>query len=434
MNRALLTSRLPALALVAGYIAAAAPAEAQVAGQTTAPTTAGPGGEQADKSSTTFVDVQAGVGYSSNPLLQFQGRSSAFGRLSVLAFHSWNSEVASSSVSAYVENTTYLRGGYGSKQIFSLNARTRRALNEKVSVFGDLAFSGDIAGQLSNRFLTPVPDGPPPPPDTIPPPGSDPGLFNFSGRQYRLSGTVGASIATSARSSVSLSAGAAHAFFTGGSNSDADYSTYQGSIGYNHQLSERTWIGANVSLQHQDFKGSDYANIVNTTATFRTQLGQNINASGSVGVLAVYSQRAGESDHSYSPSFAGSICATGERSSICANISRDASVPFGFGQIQGTGGASINTSFGLNYSRALGPGQSIQASVTASRNSNVGGLSNTQFDRTYVTGLVGYDRKVGNRLFAGASVGVRKLFESGPDPRTDFNGNIHLRYRFGDVQ
>ena len=427
MNRAVLLSRLPAFALAAGYFAAAAPAAAQVA----PPTTTGAGGEQPKASSTTFADVSAGVGYSSNPLLQLQGRSSAFARLSLLALHSWNSERGSTSVSGYVENTTYLRGGYGSKQIFSLSARTRQAVSEKATVFGDLSFSGDIAGQLSNRFVTPVPVGAPPPPDINPLPGTNPELFNFSGRQYRLTGTVGASIATSARSSISLSAGATHGFFTG-SNKASDYSTYQGSFGYNHQLSEPTWIGANVSVSREDFAGSNYANIVNTTATMRTQLGQNINANGAIGILAIYDHRAGVDSHSYSPSFTGSICASGERSSWCANVSRDASVPLAFGQNQGSRGASINTNLGVNYSRNLGPEGTIRASLTATRVSTVERVQNTRGTNTYVTGLVGYDRKVGTRLFAGVSAGARKLYEIGPDPRMDFNGSVYLRYRLGD--
>ena len=32
------------------------------------------------------------------------------------------------------------------------------------------------------------------------------------------------------------------------------------------------------------------------------------------------------------------------------------------------------------------------------------------------------------------SGGVRKLFQAGPDPKTDFNANAYLRYRFGDIQ
>jgi hypothetical protein len=432
MNSVLLSSRLPALALAAGYFVATAPAAAQEAPPTTTGPATGTGGEQPKASSTTFVDVDAGVGYSSNPVLQLQGRSSAFARLSLTALHSWNSERGSTSVSGYVENTTYLRGGYGSKQIFSLTARTRQAVSEKTSVFVDLSFSGDIAGQLSNRFVTPVPVGTPSPPDIIPPPGSNPELFNFSGRQYRLIGTVGASIATGPRSSISLTAGATHGFFTG-SNKAADYSTYQGSFGYNHQLSEATWVGANVSVSREDFAGSDYANVVNTSLTARTQLGQNISANGSIGILAIYNHREDVNSHSYSPSFSGSICATGERSSLCANISRDASVPLGFGQTQGSRGASINTNLGVNYSRSLGPGETIRATLTATQDSTVSRILNTRFTSTYVSGLVGYDRKVGARLFAGVSAGARKLYQNGPDPRTDVNGSLYLRYRLGDL-
>src|SRR5438105_1091183 len=113
MNRAFLSRRLPALALAASYVVASAPAAAQVAPPTTTGVGTGVGGEQPKASNTTFADIDAGVGYSSNPLLQIQGRSSAFARVSLLAVHSWNSERGSTSVSGYVENTTYLRGSYG---------------------------------------------------------------------------------------------------------------------------------------------------------------------------------------------------------------------------------------------------------------------------------------------------------------------------------
>ncbi|HZC37247.1 MAG TPA: hypothetical protein VE221_01085 [Sphingomicrobium sp.] len=427
MKRILLASRLPALALAGGYLAAAAPA----AGQATAQAPGETGEQPAIKSTTTFLDVSAGVGYSSNPLLELQGRSSAFARLSLNAFHSWNSERGSTSLSGYVEDTSYLRGGYGSKDIFSLDARTHQAVSERVQVSGDLSFSGDIAGQLENRFTTPVPVTPPPP-ETTPPIATTPEIFNFSGRQYRLSGQVGASIATGVRSNVTLSASATHGFFTG-QNKLADYTTYLGSFGYNHQLTEFTWIGADVSVQRQDFRGGNYANIVNPTATLRTQLGQNINASGSVGLLAIYDYRDGVSEHSYSPSFTASICRSGEKSQFCLNASRDATVPIGFGVGQGVQGASINTNLGLNYTRPIGRGGSIRATLTATRDSTVDRLQTGKFTSTYLTGLVGYDRKVGHRLFAGVQAGVRRLYETGPDPSTDFNGSVYLRYRLGDL-
>ncbi len=69
----------------------------------------------------TTLDLSAGIGVSTNPSLQVGGTSSAFGRVSALGAHEWRSERTSTSLSAYVENTTYLKG-YGSKQIFDLGA------------------------------------------------------------------------------------------------------------------------------------------------------------------------------------------------------------------------------------------------------------------------------------------------------------------------
>ena len=207
------------------------------------------------------------------------------------------------------------------------NAHTDQALSEKVRVYGDVSASGDIAGQLTNRF-TPDPVVLPPPETNPPPPSTFPELFNLSGRQYRIGAQVGASIATGERSSVSLSAGVNHGIFTG-SNRVADYTTYQAGLGWQHKLSERTSAGVSVNFQRQDFQGNDYANVINTMVNLNTQLAQDIQASGSVGILAIYEHRGGETDHSYSPSFSGSVCKTGERSSFCADIRETPRRPWG---------------------------------------------------------------------------------------------------------
>jgi hypothetical protein len=422
----LLSSRLPALALAATSLAAAVPAAAQATGQTTDQTTGQTGEGPENRRVVSFADVTASVGYSSNPLLE--ARSSIFGRLSVFGFHGWNNERGSTSLSAYVENTTYLQGGYGSKPIFRANAQADRAVSETVRVFGTLGITGDVAGQLTNRFTSPPVITPP---DTNPPPETNPDVINLSGRQYRVDAQAGASISASARSSVSLTAGASRAFFTGAK--EADYTTYQGSVGYSRQLSERTSVGTNLSLQRQDFRGSDYSNIVNPALTFRTKFAEDIYATGSVGLLAVYAHRGGESDHSYSPSFSGSVCKTGEQSSFCANLSRSASAPLSIGEANNARSTAITTNFNVSYSRQLGQRGTIRALVTASTSSRVRAVDDERFRTTYITGLVSYDRKIATRLFAGVSGGTRRVFQTGPDPRMDYNGNFYLRYRLGDL-
>jgi hypothetical protein len=379
----------------------------------------------------TYADINAGAGFSNRPFLQ--GRSSSiFGRVSLSAFHGWNSERGSTSITGFIEDSTYLSGGYGSKVIFRASAQTTHSMSETVSVFGRLGITGDLAGQLANRFTTPVDITTPP--DTLPPPDTDPGIINVSGRTYRVNGQAGASITTSTVSSVSLSAGAMHTFFTG-QNTRADYTTYNASLAYQRKLSERTSIGTSLSVQRQDFAGSDYSNVINPALTVQTLLGENINATGSLGLLAIYAHRNGESSHSYSPSFSAAICKSGENSRWCASASRTAQTPLTISSASASfpRGTAVSTNFSLNYTRVLGQGGSLRALVNATHSSRANLLPDGQTRATYLSGLVGYDRKLGNRLFGGVTAGVRKLFQSGTGSRTDLNGSFYIRYRIGDL-
>jgi hypothetical protein len=161
------------------------------------------GGSGAEAKTTNFIDFEAGLGYASNPGLQFNSQSSLFGRISARGVHSWSSERSSTTLSAYLENSTYFKN-YGSKQIFDLEGNTSYSVSPNVSVYGSLGFQGDFAGQLSNRLL-PLPTQPVviDPLNPLPLPSTTPDLFGISGRQYRLSGQVGASIRANARGTIS---------------------------------------------------------------------------------------------------------------------------------------------------------------------------------------------------------------------------------------
>ena len=45
-----------------------------------------------------------------------------------------------------------------------------------------------------------------------------------------------------------------------------------------------------------------------------------------------------------------------------------------------------------------------------------------------------YSRRIGDRLFGGLNLAARKLTQSGPDPDTDLNVSLFIRYRLGDKQ
>jgi hypothetical protein len=391
-------------------------------------------GAAAAASTTTYVDLEAGLGASSNPFLQIPSRSSAFGRLSAFGFQGWNTERGTTSLTGYVEDTSYFKD-FGSKQIFDLGAHTRQRMSPTVTVFGDLGFSGDFSGQLSNRLLF-VPSQPPVPEpgNPLPPTTNNPDLFGLNSREYRASAQLGASIQTSPIGSVSLSAGAQRIWFTG-KNSDANYNSYFASGGYSQQVSERTSVGATVYLQRQDFRHGDWANIVNPVLTVHTQLSESLTGDAAVGLMAIQQRTGDGKDHNVTPSFSAGLCDTATLSHWCVHVSRDAQSALSARVANGSGQAAITTSASFDYYRRLSENGTLQASITGvhfSSTSNFNNINNN-LRTTYVSGVVGYDRKVGHRLFAGVSGGVRKLFQDGPDPNLDFNANLYLRYRLGDL-
>lgn len=389
---------------------------------------------------TDSLDLEAAAGFSSNPTLQFDARSSAFGRISGLGVHSWITERGSTTLTAYLENTTYLKD-YGSKQLVDLSAQTTRSISPTVSVFGALGFQMDFAGQLSNRLIhvpvTPIVPTPPEvtvPVNPLPPVETNPDLLGFAGREYRFNGSVGASIRMS-RGVLTLSAGAQRATFS--KDSSSDFNSYFVNGGYSQQISPRTSLGGMLSLQRQDFHGGDWANIINPTVTAHTNLTETLVGEAAVGLMVIDQSTAGDHTVRYTPSFSGSLCSSGERSQWCARVSRDAQTAVGSRIANGSGSPTISTSASIDYSRRLAERQMLQASlslVNYTNASNSNNLNNFRVRTTYLSAVVGYDRGIGHRLYAGIQGGARKLFQVGPDPDLDFNANVYLRYRLGDLQ
>ncbi len=390
------------------------------------------GAAPARATTTDFIDLNAGLGYSSNPFLDFRGNSSAFGRISAYGQHAWESETGKTSLSAYLENTTYFKN-YNSKQIFDLNAHTQQAVSPSVSIFGTVNFSGDFAGQLSNRLYY-VPSEPPPVDsgNPLPPPTTNPDLIGLQGRQYRLTGEVGASIRAGPKGTFSLAAGAERLIFTG-NNEPPDYNIFFGSFGYHHQVSERTAVGGTVYLQRQDFAGSDYSNVVNPVITLQSHLSETLTVDGAVGALVIERHNNGESKTTTTPSFSFGLCSRTSLSSFCGRISRDAQSALGAGIPNTSGQSAVTTEGQLTYYRQLGRDDTIQTSLSATHYSTPNPIPGQSFNRTYVSAVVGYDHKFGRRFSAGVHLGARELYQPGPNPDVDLNGNLYLRYRIGQL-
>lgn len=383
---------------------------------------------------TSTLDLTAGVGASTNPSLRLGGDASAFGRFSALGTHEWRSERTTTVLSGYGENTTYLSGGYGSKQIFDLRARSTHVINPNLTIFGNFGFQGDVDGQLSNRFTSGTPDLDPPPSDQPTPTPvvlDDPTFIGFNGRQYRLSGQVGLTMRANERGTVSLSAGAQRNFTSG--QSDVDFNSYFGTASYDHQFSERTAAGFSTNIQYQDYAHGLSSFVVNPLITASRRFSDRLVGTAAVGLLFTRQELlGGGTDSSVDPSFSFDLCRQGERDRLCGRVSRDArSSRAGFGPQ--ANGLATSTLASVNYFRKLDANQSIQTSVSAIRSSSQFS-DGDEFRTTYLTFLAGYDRKVRERLAVGVTAGARKLFQDGRDPKADINANAYVRYRLGDLQ
>lgn len=376
--------------------------------------------------SVSFLDLTASVGYGTNPFLSFgDSTGSAYGRVGARGVHTWVTERTSASVSGFAEGSTYFND-YGFKSIFSLTGDVQHQASEKVTVFGSAGVSGDLSGQLSNRFLY-VPPGPEVPNPTIPlPPTSiqDPDLFSFAGRQYRVYGQAGAAFRTSARSTISVSGGASRVFFT--DDLLNDYTTVFANGAYNHTLSERTTIGVNVRAERTEYsKSSDNSTIINPSFTINTRLSEYWDVSGAIGVVYSSFDRTGDTSHSTGLSLDGSVCHNSETERLCGRLSRNA-------QSLSRGELVNTTSASLEWYKKLDEKQTLQASVGVTRYSTKNSLIDN-FSSNYFRASVSYSRVINGRISGGADLSARLLRSEGPDPDADINGSLFLRYRLGDL-
>ncbi|WP_152569433.1 hypothetical protein [Sphingomonas ginsengisoli (ex An et al. 2013)] len=378
--------------------------------------------------SQTYVDVTAGLGYSTNPLLALgDNTGSGFGRFSLYGYHGWTTERTSSSISAFVENSSYFKN-YGNKQVFSLAANTSYAANEKVKLFGSLGFSGDIGGQLGSRFYG-VPAGSVTPDPTIPTTIVivDPNLYGLNQRQYTLSANGGASIGLSAKDAMDITVGAQHLFVSG--NNVLDYTSYDTTIGYNRQVRERLTVGGRLLVQYADYKFGRSIFEIGPQATISARLSEQWDLSAAIGFVRT-TQDFGIAgvDNSSSVNLAldASLCRQLEYERICARAARRT-------QSSVVGAAPVSTTASLDYYRKLGAKDSIQGTASVSRTgayriANQGGSS------TFYTVSAAYDRLINDRISAGVNAAWRKLTLTGPDPKTDIGGSVYLRYRLGDLR
>ena len=188
-------------------IVAALAAQATTPGGSSASTSTDTAATKINQGQTTYVDLEAGAGYSSNPQLAIvNDQGSAFGRISLRAVHSRISTRSTTLLSAYADNVSYANH-LGSQQSVSFFGRHDAAISEHARLFVDANATYQENGQLDTQVLTlpilppSVPGGTVTPPILILPGGD---FLSVTGREYNFAGHAGGTFTLGPRDSVSL--------------------------------------------------------------------------------------------------------------------------------------------------------------------------------------------------------------------------------------
>lgn len=411
-------------------IIAALAAQATTQSGSAAPSSTVDSADRRQAGATTYVDLEGGLGYSTNPQLSVvDDRGSAFGRVSVHAVHSRVSERSTTLLSGFAENTSYFTN-HGSQQSVNLYGRHETAINEHTRLFGDVNATYQENGSLDTRvlgipFVPPPPGGSVTPPILIPPSGD---FLSVTGRTYSIGGHVGGSFALSPRDSMTLTSGAEHTVFRSGAIRTA-YTSIPASLEYSRTLTERTKVGARLLVQDTEYDGPANFRVITPQLTMSTLLAPRISLNGAAGVSFARSDDGHVVRHSTGVTGNVSVCGEGEANYICATVAADQ-------EAATTAGPARSFSANVDYSQRLDANQSIQFSLGATHYSTpISVLSGLPFSSsTYLHAAASYSRRISTRLFGGVNVAARKLTRNGPDAKTDLNASLFIRYRFGDVQ
>jgi hypothetical protein len=375
----------------------------------------------------TYLDLQAGVGYSSNPELRLDGAGSAFGRISAFGYHGWGNERSNSNLSAYVENSTYFRR-YGNRQLFTLNAANTTQATEKLRLFGNLGFAGDFGAQLSSRFFGVPTNGIPA--DSVVPESTviivNPDLAALNQRSYRVNGLVGASYVISPRDFIDATFGAQRVFYTGSTADLLDYTQLDTSVAWRRQVNERLSAGIRLIANRADYSLGRSVLSYGPQITADLRLDETLRLSGAVGFVKTERDFGPlGNDNSTDLALDASICRELEFERLCGRIARRT-------QSAAIGTAPTSSSATAEYSRRLNARDYLQAAAALVRTDGVRDLAIG--NQSFYSLSASFDRKINPRLSAGVNVAARKYTISGPDPKADLGASLYIRNRFGSVR
>lgn len=266
---------------------------------------------------------------------------------------------------------------------------------------------------------------------------TDVGLYGFRNRRRTGRLSADAAIGVSERDNLTVSGyaeltrygdGGAGGFLLG------DYDAYSGTLGYQRRVSAYINLGVQGSASVFNYRDSGTTHVYAVEATASGRLSAIWTLTGAFGVSFVDGGGVAGSTRRTSPSGSVNLCRQGERSTLCAQASREVSP-------SGVSGSQYVTTAGVNWSRRLS--ERDRLSLNASY-SDVGGdrlllaPGGVPLQTQYGQATLGYDRQLRQRLRLVASANARQLFGGsgvgGTSRPIDVGGQVGLSYQFGDIR
>lgn len=381
------------------------------------------------------VDLSAGAEASTNPFLETGGsRGAVGGNAGIDAHYRIESQRTTVDLGAGAGASTYFNG-----RGTDYNANTSASLTHQVSQTATVQLIGHYGYSRSSGRNYLLPSGNPSvfdaagvvpvPPATpvVTPPLSGPLAPDVTvvGRrvaQQTFGGAISVDLRTSARSSLSLSAGGDRLTYNDPLLSD--YTILSQAAAYTHRVSESTQVSAQGKVHEVKYANGERDTIVTPMVGVRRQLTP-------IWDLAVYAgasilrSRLPDGTRLHSSSLAASITACGKyvRRKICLDAQRQ-QLP------SAVGGVRPVTTVRASYYERVNEKDSASFDLSFERSgSDTRRLFTPQ---TLAGGTARYDHRLGDRVALFGTVQYLRLWQTGAPSRGDLRGTIGITMRLGD--
>lgn len=369
------------------------------------------------------ADVAVNAGYASNPYGAVGGGNTGTGTLSGSFTPSivMTSPTGTTTLGGQVSHTEYTNR-YAGTTDYGVSGSTSQQLSPMTALTASAGFSSFVHNSLYPIYdpIVGIPTDPNAP-IIIDPSGAT----SFAQRTQTIYGTVGLSQSLSSRDSVGVSGRISDVRYPNGAlGFNRAYTSYGGGLSYQRLVGRDTSVGLAVDIGRADYRGGPLndSTQISPSVIFATKLAPRLSLNLSAGVTFSDTKVVGGSLKETLFAGSASLCNQGDRSNLCASLSRSVS-PTSFS------GTSKVTAFGLTHNYRLDPRSEISTSLSYSRASSVGGLGRTT---DYGTASVGYNRQIAERLSATLQLSYSDTFDASFSRGSNFYGAVGLRYRLGN--